>query len=187
MDNNVYQSPESDLSTRDDDATQPVKLFNASGRMGRVRYIAYTVGLPMLMLLPVFIIGFVMGLTGKGDSGSIGDGILFLILGVIFYTVVIAAAIWATIQRCHDFDTSGWLTLLLIVPLVPWIFWFIPGTKGENRFGPKPEPNKPIHWIGATVAPVLMIVGVLAAIAIPAYQDYVERAKQAQIQSYNQE
>lgn len=41
----------------------------------------------------------------------------------------------------------------------------------------------PVHWavkILAVLGPIVMVIGILAAIAIPAYQDYVERAQQFQ-------
>jgi Tfp pilus assembly protein PilE len=34
--------------------------------------------------------------------------------------------------------------------------------------------------IAAWIVPIVMIVGILAAIAIPAYQDFVERAQSSQ-------
>ncbi|NVJ66772.1 MAG: DUF805 domain-containing protein [Gammaproteobacteria bacterium] len=186
---NVYQAPESDITTHDNDATQPVKLFNAKGRMGRVRYVAYTVGLTLLIymafLLVALVAGASVGAAGGGEGLTSVLGGAGIILFAAFYIFILAITIWATIQRCHDFNVSGWLTLLLIIPFAVFVFWFVPGTKGENKYGLKPEPNKAIHWIGATVAPILMVVGILAAIAIPAYQDYVERAKSAQTQSYD--
>ena len=75
------------------------------------------------------------------------------------------------------------LVLLLLIPLVPLIFWFIPGTKGSNDFGPPPPPNRGSGIVVALLLVLVIVIGILAAIAIPAYQDYVERAKQAQMQS----
>ena len=61
---------------------------------------------------------------------------------------------------------------------------FVSGTKGVNRFGPPPPPNKTWHWFAARGLPLIATIGVLAAIALPAYQDYVERAQsQVSIQS----
>ena len=46
-----------------------------------------------------------------------------------------------TIQRAHDMNTTGWLALLCLVPLVNLLFWFVPGTRGENDYGKQPPPN----------------------------------------------
>jgi hypothetical protein len=81
-----------------------------------------------------------------------------------------------TIQRSHDFNVSGWLSLILLIPLVPLIFWIIPGTEGTNRFGPQPPPNKGAGVIVIVLLLLFAILGILAAIAIPAYQEYVARA-----------
>jgi uncharacterized membrane protein YhaH (DUF805 family) len=85
-----------------------------------------------------------------------------------------------TIQRCHDFNTSGWLALLMVVPLANLIFFFIPGSDGPNRFGAPTPPNSVGVLIAAWLIPVFFVVGILAAITIPAYQDYAKRAGQAQ-------
>ena len=60
--------------------------------------------------------------------------------------------------------------------------WFIPGTDGENRFGGKTPPNSVLVLIAAWLVPILFIAGILAAIAVPAYSDYVKRAQAKQLQ-----
>jgi hypothetical protein len=66
-----------------------------------------------------------------------------------------------------------------LVPLANLIFWFLPGTDGSNRYGPPPPPNSALVIVVGLVVPILL-VAVMAAIAIPAYQSYVERARAAQ-------
>jgi hypothetical protein len=93
---------------------------------------------------------------------------------------MLIVGVMLTIQRCHDFDVSGWLSLLLIVPVAPLLFWIIPGTKGANRFGAPTPPNSTGVVVLALILPILFFVGIIAAIALPAYQSYVERARMAQ-------
>jgi uncharacterized membrane protein YhaH (DUF805 family) len=95
-------------------------------------------------------------------------------IGYLFTFIVI---FMLTIQRAHDFNTTGWLSLVVLIPLVNLLFWFIPGTHGENRFGGETPPNSVLVLIAAWLVPVLFIGGVLAAVAIPAYQDYAKRAQ----------
>ena len=66
---------------------------------------------------------------------------------------------------------------LALVPLVNFIFWFIPGTDGENEYGMKTPPNGVGVTILAMIMPVVFITGILSAIALPAYSDYVKRAQ----------
>jgi uncharacterized membrane protein YhaH (DUF805 family) len=141
-----------------------VKIFSAQGRLGRVRYIGYSIGLSLLFSM---VLGAVA--AAAGPAGVVP-------VTIIGYIAIITVSILLTIQRAHDFDTSGWLSLLMFVPLVNLIFWFIPGTKGENRFGNPPPPNGVGAIILACVLPLVFVVGIIAAIAIPAYQDYLQRA-----------
>ena len=147
--------------------TQDVKLFAVEGRIGRLRYIAYTVGVQVVLFAFAGLIAVVAGL-------AMPQVVIVLIATLV---AVLVMTFMLTIQRSHDFDTTGWLSLLVLVPLVNVLFWFIPGTKGANRFGPPTPPNTGGVYIGAMVLPVIFLGGVLAGIAIPAYLDYGYRAK----------
>jgi uncharacterized membrane protein YhaH (DUF805 family) len=169
---NPYQGPRAAVADRDEPEYQSVRIFGAAGRIGRVRYIAYTVGLPLLIVGFAALVGAVLDrVLGLGAT-------LPLVIGA--YAAVILAYILLTIQRCHDFDVSGWLSIVFIlVPLAVLLLWMIPGTKGPNRYGPLSEPNSTLAVVGALVLPFVFVAGILAAVAIPAYQDYVKRAQQA--------
>ena len=67
------------------------------------------------------------------------DGILPFIMGVLIWL----AGLMLHIKRCHDRDKSGWWCLLLLIPFVGFIWALIdlgilPGTIGDNSFGPDP-------------------------------------------------
>lgn len=163
---NPYQAPAAAVADAGEQ-TQPVKLFSVSGRIGRARYMAYALGL-------YFLVGFLGGIL----AGALGDaGMVVLVIASIGLVVL---GFMLTIQRCHDFNVSGWLSLLMLVPLANLVFLFIPGSDGPNRYGPPTPPNTVGVLIAAWLIPVVFIVGILAAIAIPAYQDAAKRAGQAQ-------
>jgi uncharacterized membrane protein YhaH (DUF805 family) len=165
---NPYRAPAAAVADASEQY-QEVRLFAVSGRIGRARYIAYTFGLSLLIM-------FIAGL-GVAFLGAVGG-----ILMMAGYVVMFVLMFMLTIQRAHDFNTSGWLSLLVLVPLANFIFWFIPGTDGDNRFGAQTPPNSVLVLIGAWIIPVLFIGGILAAIALPAYQDYSKRAQERQLQ-----
>jgi uncharacterized membrane protein YhaH (DUF805 family) len=169
---NPYQRPQASVADSDEPEYQSVRVFGAAGRIGRVRYIGYTVGLPLLIVGLAALVGAVL-------DRALGAGVTVpLIIGA--YAAVLLAYILLTIQRCHDFDVSGWLSIVFIlVPLAVLLLWIIPGTKGPNRYGPPSEPNSTLAVVGALVLPFVFVAGILAAVAIPAYQDYVKRAQQA--------
>jgi uncharacterized membrane protein YhaH (DUF805 family) len=157
---NPYQAPSAALA----DAgvlTQPVKMFSVSGRIGRVRYIAYSVGL-------YFLSGILAVLLALVDP----------VLAFLPYAALFILAFMLTIQRSHDFNVSGWLALLMLVPLVNLLFLFIPGTDGANKYGAETPPNTTGVLILAWLFPAIAALGVVAAVALPAYQDYVKRAQQ---------
>lgn len=162
---NPYAKPNAAVAETGE-AVQEVKVFSTSGRIGRVRYIAYGMGIYILF----GILGGLLSLA-LGNAGMIVAWIAIMIVGFML-----------TIQRCHDFNTTGWLSLLVLVPLVNLIFWFIPGTDGENNYGARTPPNGTGVIIAALIIPIIAVIGILAAIAIPAYQDYSKRAQQKMLQ-----
>src|SRR5258705_7319384 len=149
---------------------QDVKVFSTSGRIGRVRYIAYGMGIYFLFAILGALLSIVLGNAGM----------------VVAWIAIMVVGFMLTIQRCHDFNTTGWLSLLLLVPLANLIFWFIPGTDGPNNYGAKTPPNGTGVIIAALIIPIVFVVGVVAAVALPAYQQYVQRAQQMQQQQQQQ-
>lgn len=165
---NVMQNPYGAPRAAVGDAAeefQPVRILAVSGRIGRARYVVYSI---MLTMLIMFVAGVASAFLGAA-------GIALIVLG---YVAVIVLSFMLTIQRSHDFNLTGWFSLLALVPLVNIIFWFIPGTDGPNRFGAKTPPNPVLVLIGVWVVPLVFIAGIVAAVSIPAYQDYVMRSEQ---------
>jgi len=163
---NPYQAPSAAVADAGAE-TQPVRVFSISGRIGRARYLAYGMGFYILF-------GFVAGILATA-LGAVG-----VVLMVAAWVAIVVLGFMLTIQRCHDFNMSGWLSLVMLVPLANLIFLFIPGTDGPNRFGAPTPPNGVGVLIGAWALPVIMVIGIVAAIALPAYQDYQKRAGQVQ-------
>jgi len=148
--------------------SQPIKLWSARGRLGRLRHIAWTMLGSLLLGLGVELAKFVLG-----DGSGLPLGIAANVAYVVFFALL-------TIQRCHDIDWTGWAALWAIIPLVGLMFWFIPGTPGPNRFGPPPPRNPRGMGLVAAIPLLLVVLGIAAAIAIPAYQSYVTKARAAQ-------
>ena len=162
---NLYGAPRAAVDDRAEQY-QPVKLLSVSGRIGRARYIAYSMGLSALIMA----LGFA-GVLALGDVGG-------TVVAVVAYIALFVLSMMLTIQRSHDFNMSGWFSLLMFVPLVGIIFWFIPGTDGRNRFGAETPPNTWPVLVAVWLLPAVFVLGIVAAISIPAYQDYQKRAEQ---------
>jgi len=163
---NPYGAPRALVGDRAEEF-QPVKLFAVSGRIGRARYIVYSILVSFVLVLPAMAL---MAL-----SPGLGLAVL-----AVAYIATFVMSIMLTIQRSHDSNTSGWLSLLVFVPFANLIFWFMPGTDGPNRFGAKTPPNSTGVMVALWIVPVVFVLGIVAAIALPAYQDYVKRAATVQ-------
>ena len=62
----------------------------------------------------------------------------------LVWLITIIPGMALTCRRLHDTDKSGWLQLLILIPLIGPIvlivFFASAGTEKENRFGPNPKP-----------------------------------------------
>lgn len=175
MTENVFAAPQGELMNNDQ-AYGEIKFFSPGTRINRLRYWAHL----MVVFYALILVGGVAGLLGYFVAPGLG-----IAIGGIAYIAVLVFSIITIIQRLHDLDKSGWLCLLSLIPIanlyLTVLVIFFPGTPGQNRFGLQTPPNKTWHWVAALSMPVLWaVIGVLAAISIPAYKQYVERAKQAQ-------
>jgi uncharacterized membrane protein YhaH (DUF805 family) len=153
---------------------QEVKLWSAAGRVGRLRYLAYI----SIGYLAMFVVGLVGGLIA-GFAGSPGAVTVLIGLAAIPYVIF---SILMLIQRTHDMGWSGWAALLTLIPFVAFVWVFKAGTPGDNRFGAPPPPNTLVVKIFGLIFPVIAFIGIMAAIALPAYQQYKMRAKAMQQQ-----
>ena len=119
--------------------------FSFNGRIRRIEY-----------FLSNLLGGFVSGIAfwlGIGTSlvsaeaesvGGFGFGMLVsmaAILGGIWFTIA------QDVKRLHDVDKSGWLIILLFIPIVNFIFGLYmllaDGTVGPNRYGDDPKNRMP--------------------------------------------
>ena len=83
-------------------------------------------------------------MLGTLQIGQIGT------MGILFFLGLLVPNLAVQVRRLHDRDLSGWLALLLIIPLGAFVLLVInvlPGTPGPNRFGaPIGTPPRPDIW-----------------------------------------
>ncbi|GLR13542.1 hypothetical protein GCM10007907_23320 [Chitinimonas prasina] len=174
--NNPYHSPNAQLDQLDDQETYSPRFFSVDGRLGRVRYLAYSIGVS----LPGYLL---IGVSAAIAAASQNLGMVLLGVSVL---LMLAGTLIIVGRRLHDLDLNRWFALLMLVPYLNGLFGlyllFAPGTKGRNRFGPMPEQNGRSVIVVACILPAVFIIGILAAIAIPQYAEYTKKAKAAQQQ-----
>lgn len=76
------------------------------GRMARLPFFGFR-------LLSAFLLATLGNIPNTGDGTVIFLIILLLMAWVDFYS---------SIKRLHDLDESGWLSLVMLIPLVNFIF-----------------------------------------------------------------
>jgi len=174
---NPYSTPEASLDNQLETTFYQPKVLSFSGRIGRLRYLAYNVGVNLLLAIPI---GLLASQFSQSSSPIMGGGL------VLLYFLAIVLSIMFSKRRLNDLDRSGWWILLFIVPVVNLLLAiyliFFSGSENNNRYGEIPNENTIGVKLLAFSVPVIMLLGIVAAIAIPSYMGYVEKANQQQMQ-----
>jgi uncharacterized membrane protein YhaH (DUF805 family) len=180
-DQNPYSAPDASLETGQQEFYQP-KIFSFKGRIGRLRYIAYGMG-TYLAIMAVFMpfMGGTMLLGGSMELAGETVMPIAVIVGLsVFYIAIIVLSVAFGKRRLNDLNRSGWWMLIFIVPLVNLFMAiyivFFPGSNEANDFGAPPTANSLGVKILGSIFPLIFLLGIVAAIAIPAYQEYISAA-----------
>ena len=165
-DANPYSAPDAALDTGQDDLYQP-KIFSFSGRIGRMRYLAYNAGANLVLFAGMIpLAGGFAGLASIPDTGS-SFGIIYIIANI---PGLIIAILWGK-RRLNDLNRSGWWILLFLVPLVNLLFIIyliaFGGTNGSNNYGPAPVANTMGVIILGSLIPAIFVLGIVAAVGVP--------------------
>jgi len=178
---NPYSPPGADIESHGVDGVDETSPLSPAGRFTRLSYLGWGMLLGLLYLGVQLMIGIVLGAATAGPpEAAEGVGAAAVsILGLVAMVAMIGFSIVFTIRRCHDFNASGWWALLTLIPLANLVFYFIPGTQGPNRFGPMRPTRTWEKVVGLLLLSLAVVGGILAAIAIPAYQDYLQRTQEA--------
>jgi uncharacterized membrane protein YhaH (DUF805 family) len=169
------------------------KYATFSGRAQRSEYWYFV----LFNILIAFAIGFVGGVLSSVVGAS-----SIVVVSAIYNLAVLIPSLAVFFRRLHDTGRSGWWWLIGLIPVVGWIviliFMVQDSQPGGNEYGPNPKdgsgaaeggtagakaasggiPKVALFAIAGVVG--VFLVGMIAAIALPAYQDYQKRAAQAE-------
>lgn len=126
-----------------------LNLYGTKGRLGRIVYFLFS------FIIPISIFWVISAVTGQlRQQGVISKEmayglLIFALLAAIYMLIIL------TIQRSHDLNRSGWLSMILVLfpPLIA-IFWLAPGTKGVNNYH---EPSQPMKGLLKWLSPLLFL------------------------------
>ncbi len=102
--------------------------LSAEGRMSRKDYAQYYIIPAIVLYVGALII----------DNILHSDGAVSLLMCLVL--------IWPTVvtltKRLHDVNKSGWWQMVMIIPIVGFIFWVViactKGDTGVNKYGAEP-------------------------------------------------
>ena len=94
--------------------------FDFKGREGRKVFWLFT--------LNIFIINIFLGLISAG------------FISMLISLAIFLPSLGLSVRRLHDINFSGWWVLVGFIPVIGVValivFGCIPGTEGENKYGP---------------------------------------------------
>ena len=114
-----------------------------SGRSRRWEYFLFFITFYAAIFL-VAVIGTIVSMSTaevkEDEPGTIG-----IILAALLFLAGFLPGLALSVRRMHDQDKSGWLVLVNFVPYIGGLIFFVltllPGTDGENQYGPDPRPR----------------------------------------------
>lgn len=105
-----------------------------NGRAGRQEYWMFTL-FNVIFSIAAMVLDNVLGLA----YGEIGYGPLYLVYGL----VALIPGLAVTVRRLHDIGKSGWMLLVIVIPIVGAIWLLVllvtDSKPGENEYGPNPK------------------------------------------------
>jgi uncharacterized membrane protein YhaH (DUF805 family) len=110
-------------------------LFSFRGRLNRQPFWIATLILDLCVVATVFAVNQWIYGDFFSDDFRAGQIVAILVFGWPSLAI--------TVKRFHDRDKSGWWSLILLIPFIGGIWWFVDlgclrGTAGPNRFGDDP-------------------------------------------------
>jgi uncharacterized membrane protein YhaH (DUF805 family) len=126
---------------------QPLRRYaDFAGRSRRKEFWSYVL-LWWIAYLVLMYLDTALGLggsaTGYADGGSVGFNMTGGILSILFAVGTLVPNIAVSVRRLHDSGKSGWMFLLVLIPLFGWLYLLFlyvqPGLAGPNAYGPDPK------------------------------------------------
>lgn len=120
--------------------------FSTKGRFNRLTYLAWTALITIFILVLLMILVIFMPNTLNAAMNH-PNSIVIKIMGMVFNFISLIFYMICSVKRLHDFNKSGWLSLIILIPLINLIFMLYlachHGDTEPNKYG---EPQITLWW-----------------------------------------
>ena len=114
------------------------KYADFKGRARRKEYWIWTLYY-ILILLFAMVLDNVLGLNFELLGQDLGYGWLYVIIGITH----LIPGLGIVVRRLHDVGKSGWFYLIILIPLIGFIWILVlfctDGVKEDNKWGSNPK------------------------------------------------
>ena len=114
------------------------KYADFKGRARRKEYWMWTLYY-ILILLFAMVLDNVLGLNFELLGQDLGYGWLYVIIGITH----LIPGLGIVVRRLHDVGKSGWFYLIILIPLIGFIWILVlfctEGVKEDNKWGSNPK------------------------------------------------
>lgn len=121
------------------------------GRLNRINFAAWSL-----------LIGMITGIVGSRIIVAFPDSPIASAASLAIPILYLLATLRVGVKRLHDINWPGWLIVLLVLPFANYLFalllTFMPGTPGDNRFGPQPPPASMMAKVFVALIGGLMVL-----------------------------
>jgi uncharacterized membrane protein YhaH (DUF805 family) len=159
MSSNVYAAPTADLGDGHQGGYSEVAVYSLRGRIGRLRYLAYSFAYVVPIVIVIGGIGGIL-LHGVGLSQS-------RVITIASYILNVSATFVLGVRRTRDMGLPIWAAIFSVIPIVNLYWLFKGGTPGQNQYGLPPPPNSLGVKIVAVGFFLLCFLGIAVAIVLP--------------------
>lgn len=118
------------------------QYVNFSGRARRKEYWMFVLFYSLLLLVALIldnVLGFDFEYEMMGQTLSTGYGWFYFLVAALHFL----PALGAVVRRLHDVGKSGWMYLIILIPLIGVIWLLVllvkDSQQGENKYGPNPK------------------------------------------------
>ena len=112
-------------------------LKNYAGFSGRARRKEYW------MFALFNIIFFIVAMILDNVLGTAIEGVGYGLFYFLYTLAVLIPGLAVSVRRLHDVGKSGWMILIVLIPIIGWIWLLVlmvtDSNPGENQYGPNPK------------------------------------------------